>query len=654
MAVVGKLKGLIKQYLLKGCDRAYRKRLEEKKGIYQASPITGEAPFDDPAISLVLLVTGGGSIDIQGLRRLARRMAEEGWQMAYGDEDVTRVGRKGSEYAAPWYKPDWSPDTLRSFFYTGAMMLVRGELWSEVCGGENHRCGDDEGKRGGKTEARKTDGIPTFFFEDKGRMYRIVMELAERAGGYERGCRSIGHEPVMVYHGRDEGEQREYLDIPGDPAADDHMEREALREKAAWEENVWKEAAPSVSVIIPSRDNPGILRQCIDALGRGTLLPQIIVVDNGSGEENRRKMKELLGEAEESTGMPTVYLYEPMEFHFSRMCNKGAGRAAGDVLVFLNDDVELTEPAALEQLARRAVLPHAGAVGIKLYYPDSARIQHAGITNLPMGPVHKLQFLEDEGDYYFGRNHKDYNVLAVTGACLGVKADRFWEAGGFPEELPVAFNDVALCFALWEAGWNNVVLNSCHGYHHESFSRGQDEEPEKLARLLRERDRLYEMYKELEGYDPYYPEGLGRTGLDVRIRPAWLTGRNTPTEGRREPVSAGELEEYTPDPCLLVRIEQADASQILGYGVVLGDDNSAYERWLLLLREDGGGYRLPAGEQYRPDLEENMADQVNVALSGFHILLSDIPEGSYRLGMLAKSKVSRIRLRQLTNRRILI
>ena len=37
-----------------------------------------------------------------------------------------------------------------------------------------------------------------------------------------------------------------------------------------------------------------------------------------------------------------------------------------------------------------------GSVGLKLYYPDSVKIQHDGIVNLPVGPVHKLQFMEDD------------------------------------------------------------------------------------------------------------------------------------------------------------------------------------------------------------------------------------------------------------------
>lgn len=72
-------------------------------------------------------------------------------------------------------------------------------------------------------------------------------------------------------------------------------------------------------------------------------------------------------------------------------------------------------------MMRKAVLPHVGAVGVKLFYPGSHTIQHAGITNIRLGPAHKLQFRDDRTDYYFLRNRLAFDVLGVTGACLLVK-----------------------------------------------------------------------------------------------------------------------------------------------------------------------------------------------------------------------------------------
>ena len=93
-------------------------------------------------------------------------------------------------------------------------------------------------------------------------------------------------------------------------------------------------------------------------------------------------------------------------------------------------------------MAKYALLDDVGAVGAKLYYPDSKIIQHCGITNLRLGPVHKLQYKPDDHPYYDHMNDVNRNVLAVTGACLMINKQKFDEIGGFDTDLRVAFNDV--------------------------------------------------------------------------------------------------------------------------------------------------------------------------------------------------------------------
>ena len=118
--------------------------------------------------------------------------------------------------------------------------------------------------------------------------------------------------------------------------------------------------------------------------------------------------------------------------------------------MFLNDDMEIVGENWLVLLMEKAVLPYVGAVGAKLLYPDTDIIQHAGITNLRVGPAHKLQFAHDTEDHYFGQNRGVHDMLGVTGACLLVKKTIFEKSGGFDETLAVAFNDVDLCYKIYE------------------------------------------------------------------------------------------------------------------------------------------------------------------------------------------------------------
>ena len=123
----------------------------------------------------------------------------------------------------------------------------------------------------------------------------------------------------------------------------------------------------------------------------------------------------------------------------------------------------------------QASLDYTGAVGAKLYYPNSTIIQHCGIINIQQGTLF-ICFggCDDNNLYYFGRNRLDFNVIAVTGACLMVDKKKFQEIGGFDEKLAVTYNDVDLCFKLLEHGYYNVVRNDAILYHHESISRGND------------------------------------------------------------------------------------------------------------------------------------------------------------------------------------
>lgn len=566
-------------------------------------------------------------------------------QVAYADEDLQSEDGTRTD---PWFKPDWSPDLLDSCLYFGSLVAVRKEhfekvrtyyyrvnpdVWNELFGQE---------------------------WQNQGQVLRVKdpaqchewLRICVSAG-YTRGAESVGHLPQILFHGTDHA--REHF-LQTDAF---FLRKQADLIKLFFEEALLQEKeVPVVSVIIPSKDHPELLRQCLDGVRVAAEVScQIIVVDNGSSPENRGKVEELLRQMEEipmgEVRFRCEYLYRPMEFHFSKMCNLGAQAAKAQCLLFLNDDVVLQD-GCIPELAARAGRSYTGAVGLKLLYPESGRIQHAGITNLPMGPVHKLQTLPDDSEHYDRRNRLVGNYLAVTAACLMIEKKKFLEIGGFEESLAVAFNDVDLCYRLYEAGYSNVCINDRYAYHHESLSRGADESIEKVERLMRERDILFARHPKLAGRDPYYSDYLNRDGLDVRITPGYRTAKN-----RCEKVTAALpgklLSAYREDPCLMVRVEDLRDNMLYGYCVVLGDDNSNYEFSLILRHsEKEESFILPFERQFRPDLAENMPDQIHVELAGFWVEVSGLklPAGKYTIGVLARNQVTRLRLVNWSNRRM--
>lgn len=629
-------------------------------------------------------ITSQGTLAENALLFIAQYFAEHPQtQIIYGDEDVLENGVRKS----PWFKPDWAPDLLESCFYFGSVVAVRENLIqrAEAICEVNH--GDGSEKR------FSVHGESLVAITDYNAFEKWIHICVGLSGAYvkdenSRGenhinNHSIGHLSEILFHCKNEEQQKRFLKTSEFLCA---VQIGQLRDF----EDGWMKTAnpdPIVSVVIPSKDHPDILEQCIrgclnackapilyDEKHSGEIFPiEIIVVDNGSSEENRKQIESLienlLREQEKKDvpeGTVTIkYLYELMDFHFSKMCNLGAKQASGWYLLFLNDDVELTEEDSIARMGALADREWTGAVGMKLLYPDSDKIQHAGITNLPMGPVHKLQFLSDTETYYFNRNRGFQNVLAVTAACLMVEKEKFEEVGGFSEELPVAFNDVDLCFSLYEKGYYNVCMNDMYAYHHESFSRGDDESVEKRERLLSELAKLYARHPKLESVDPYYSKHLNREGLDTRIRPACETAGNRVQQVKGD-LQTKNMQAVRKDACVLLRVESVRGSILQGYSVVLGDNNACYDMELLLIRERNDSktpeeemkqdaseerlvYSIPVQRQYRPDLTENMQDQKNVGLCGFQIELSEetlraLPKSRYHVGMAVRNRVTGLRL----------
>lgn len=609
------IKSFLKQGMAYGLDKQYEKKCASRKILYKdwvASMEEAESSSTGERAEAVFLSDAENGAWADGAKERAEAFlsAHPEVCVVYGDEDVETTS---GQYENPWLKPCWSPDTYLWKDYLGEAVAVRKSFYE-------------------KAEEKYRDG------------------LLKAAGGFTKGCQSIAHINGILFHRKTDWFTGE---------TNSSMTREKTAGGQTDCRDAKKQGKPYISVIIPSKDNAVVLKKCLDTLKKtaADISYEVLLVDNGSGEAVKKKIEEMTADAPD-----ILYIYEPMEFNFSKMCNLGAERAKGSLLLFLNDDIEATHTGWLSDMAKLAERPHVGAVGCKLLYPDTDKIQHAGITNLPMGPVHKLQFLRDNKCYYDNRNRGIRNVSAVTAACLMVRREVFEEAGGFCESMQVAFNDVDFCFTLLEKGYYNAVCNHIHLLHHESMSRGADESEEKLKRLHRERTMLYDRHPGLNGKDPFYHDWLNRTGLDTRIQPAYRSGREiadvqAAKEVAKESNEAYVLKNARKDRCLLVRIEAADASHISGYGVVLGSDNACFNGKLLLERKgrQPAVYELDFTEQYRQDLQENMPDQKNVALCGFHVNIAEpLPEGEYRIGMLATDKISGSSLMNYSNRTFIV
>lgn len=592
--------------------------------------------------------------------------------LIYGDEDTQEESIREN----PWFKPDWSPDRFLSCFYFGGLVAVRMDALKKA-----YASCVEKGIFDPLQEQQDQEQ------QDMGAFYLLLFEMLRMENAFvkrhEKSEMPVCHIPQVLYHSKKKGyEQIRDFKLPERMVKEFEAQLESGQQVQENGENIL------LSVIIPSKDNPDVLFHCLDSLIERTDKKysfEVILVDNGSSEENRKwivdKTEELNQNKENTEDVrPDFrrcrYLYEPMTFNFSRMCNLGAAAAKGRLLLFLNDDMEIIQPDWMERMIEKALLPYAGAVGAKLLYPDSDIIQHAGITNLRVGPAHKLQFLSDEKVHYFGMNRGVHDMLAVTGACLMVKREVFEQAGGFREELAVAFNDVDLCYTIYEQGYYNIVRNDVVLYHHESLSRGKDgESREKQLRLLKEKDILYEKHQEIYGWDPFYHPYLTTDMLESEYSPAYRYQVTLDMPWSKVETATEQAGGAREDQCLVVGMECAmdiykwqygvspekgkvkvnpeDMGYYFqGYSFVIGSDNACYKKKLLLKNQENERiWAIPVENRYRQDIKNNLKDQLNVDLTGFAAKMrrEDLPAGIYQFGMLAEDKCSRQKLVNWSN-----
>lgn len=549
----------------------------------------------------------------------------------YGDED--ELNSNETVRLFPQFKPGWSPDTLKDYFYMGNAVAFRTSVIKSFVSAQLAKANDKA------------------CFND---IYDMTLKLTK-----DIKREKVLHIDRILFHGK-------YIKklFPQGCTNYDLTDKKLQKEL--------------ISIVIPSKDNPQILGNCLRSVINltHTVRFEIIVIDNGSNEENRKKTEELIetlnqdlvacGYVENGVDTKVIrYEYRPQPFNFSRMCNQGAAMANGSFLLFLNDDIEVREGKWLLKMLKVASRKNAGAVGAKLYYPNSMMIQHAGITNLRLGPVHKLQFKDDNAHYYLDMNNGVRNCIAVTGACLLVAKSAFSEVGGFAEELEVAFNDVDLCFRLYENGYYNAVCNNTHLWHHESLSRGDDSSQEKLERLKGERELLYVRHPQMYGYDPYYSRFLSEDILDTNY--SFINEydyRNSTYEVQGAPFNR-KIKDSWYNECLMVSLEYAGdfaafekpdsestgEALVFGYGYVAGSDNALFERKLILMGKNNS-FIYPLPEVYRPDLEINLDPEENALMCGFSVVidLKKLPEDDYRIGIFAACRCSRLKLYRETNK----
>ena len=412
----------------------------------------------------------------------------------YSDEDkVDEEGRRRE----PYFKPDWSPDSLLSRNYVSHLGVYRRSVVNAIGG---FRAG----------------------FEGS-QDYDLILRASEKTSRIEHISRVLYHWRIHEESTASTREQKGYAYDAAIRALNEALERRrepgriVMSERMPGVYTVRYDLRPGrVSILIPTRDHGEDVDLCLSSLfGRSNYQDiEVVLVDNGSRD---RASLQIFGSW--ANREPTRFKIVPYDvpFNFSRINNFAAQQASGEYMLLLNNDTEVITPDWIEAMIEQAQRPSIGAVGAKLLYDDGT-VQHGGVV-VGLGGVagHSHKYFPGDAPGYFGTLQTVNNVSAVTGACMMVRRAVFNQVGGFDETLAIAFNDVDFCLRVRDAGYRNVYLPHVELYHHESKSRGHENTPEKMARFLQEQQIMRDRWRTDETPDPFYNPNLTLDREDYSI-----------------------------------------------------------------------------------------------------------------------------------------
>lgn len=406
--------------------------------------------------------------------------------LIYSDEDKITV--KGERFE-PYFKPDWNPDLFLSHNLISHLGVYRTSLVRQVGG---FRVG--------------LEGS-----QDHDLALRCVEQVKPR---------QIRHIPRVLYHWRMipgstaiDVSEKPFAVTAGQRAIRDHLARlgiaadvdEALIRGMYRVRYHLPDPPPLVSLIMPTRNGLALVKQALDSIFAKTTYPafEVIVIDNGSDDRDT-----LAYLAEQQQAGRIRVLRDERPFNFSALNNHAVRTAArGNVLGFINNDIEVISPDWLSELVSHALRPSIGAAGARLLYPNNT-IQHAGVVLIGGVAGHAFQGLQANDAGFCGRAFLIQDFSAVTAAAMVMRREVFDAVDGFDESLEVAFNDVDLCLRLNAAGYYNIWTPYAELYHHESATRGKDASGEKKARFLREVAAMQQRYGKYLHHDPCYSPNL--------------------------------------------------------------------------------------------------------------------------------------------------
>lgn len=380
----------------------------------------------------------------------------------YCDEDKID---EGGIYCDPWHKSAWNPDLSLSFNYVMHFVMLRRSLYEKIGGVRS----DYEGSQD----------------------YDLLLRIAEHTD-------RIYHIPKILYHWRmgsgsiaSAPEAKPGVFVSGLAALNDALKRRGIRGRAEDAPDAWKgvyrviREIPrplSCSILIHSKGDEKKLERILESPasavpGKNTeilisfhssLFCDMEKICTESGRKNIRLI--------EYSGKDCI----------SRSLNAAAWEAKGEVLFFLDESMEISDPESYDSLMEQIQREEVGAVGGKVYYAEGL-VEHAGIIFGPFGIMGYSHRATPDDPGYVGIKNMICNYSAVMGLGMMSRKEVFRQAGGFDENFCQAYWDADYCLRLREKGFLITYTPYAKMKHHIPIPLPGEMIREPEASIFRER-----------------------------------------------------------------------------------------------------------------------------------------------------------------------
>ncbi len=378
----------------------------------------------------------------------------------YSDECLADDSEEAKKFQF-MFKPNWSPESLMGFMYTGHLTVYKTSLVREV------------------------GGFRSEF--DIGQDFDLALRISEHA-------KCIRHIERVLYIWRAiqgsiaNGGKPKNVVIGANVGADTMKRRgvdaiTTLKPYGNYYRINYKKMT-KVSLIIPA-DNYQHMLEVVEYIVQNTIFTnyEIIAVCDEVVASLIKKELPYISQIKFKTGN--------WKNNISRQFNEGAAVAGGDILVFYQHSLRYEHAGWLNMLVEQLMLPDIGAISPKIVRTDDT-IRYSGMISGVRGLVGEPfnAHNKDEYDEYLTLHRWTRNVTVLSGTCLGVWRALFNQVGGFDEmNFPNRFCNADLSYKIIEAGKRciyipHVVVKDMSNQWWDSWVDANDKKSYADAKLL--------------------------------------------------------------------------------------------------------------------------------------------------------------------------